>query len=548
MWMLVVFCTLGTIFQSINLAVCESGNGVGFGNYGGGSTSGGSGGSGSSSNGRSSSGPYSRVESGSCDSVPGRVDIMDKTECGKAARDLGFSETTARERSYSYLPPGCSWCGGDLCYNPDSSSSASCSSVSEICLCKKSGNSGSNSGSSGSSSSKFACPADTYCTNDNGPNGCQGYCESCPAGKTAPSTSSFTSISSCKLARCSKNCPKAWQGDGSCDAGCNNAACNYDGGDCGGSRTPASSGGASSGTASYSKVKRGSCDSVSGRVDITNKAMCETAAGDLGLSETTASEVSSNFPPGCFWYKSRNLYYNTDSYSTTSCSSTYSCLCNTPRNRRRQLSNKLNLLATKMYSTIFLPFTKSNVAEDFETRHKTPTPIKHTSFINISQANYTNQTITIDNICDAWLGEKEIGFDAQRNFFSRIFSPFHEIRRMLNASAPAAYATSSDGSSSSMTGGSGTNGGNSNSSPCSFLPKTNYGSMIMGIIGAIFAAWIRDLLILRSMLDTSTIELESLIGIVPSEWSEPWACFLNNQVEANMALKLLRRYSRSYNR
>ena len=201
-----------------------------------------------------------------------------------------------------------------------------------------------------------------------------------------------------------------------------------------------------------------------------------------------------------------------------------------------------------MYSTIFLPFTKSNVAEDFETRHKTPTPIKHTSFINISQANYTNQTITTDKICDAWLGEKEIGFDAQRNFFSRIFSPFHEIRRMLNASAPAAYATSSDGSSSSMTGGSGTNGGNSNSSPCSFLPKTNYGSMIMGIIGAIFAAWIRDLLILRSMLDTSTIELESLIGIVPSEWSEPWACFLNNQVEANMALKLLRRYSRSYNR
>merc|ERR1712166_1490442 len=104
---------------------------------------------------------------------------------------------------------------------------------------------------------------------------------------------------------------------------------------------------------------------------------------------------------------------------------------------------------------------------------------------------------------------------------------------MLNASAPAAYATSSRGR---------------------LLPAhcwrgtTNYGSMIMGIIGAIFAAWIRDLLILRSMLDTSTIELESLIGIVPSEWSEPWACFLNNQVEANMALKLLRRYSRSYNR
>ena len=78
---------------------------------------------------------------------------------------------------------------------------------------------------------------------------------------------------------------------------------------------------------------------------------------------------------------------------------------------------------------------------------------------------------------------------------------------------------------------------------------SNFSSTILGLLLIIFAAWIRDLCILRSMLDMlSTVELESLIGIVPSEWSEPWACFLNNQNEADMALQLLCRYSRNYNR
>ena len=38
---------------------------------------------------------------------------------------------------------------------------------------------------------------------------------------------------------------------------------------------------------SYSEVKSGTCGSVSGRVGITDKATCETAAGNLGLSGTT---------------------------------------------------------------------------------------------------------------------------------------------------------------------------------------------------------------------------------------------------------------------
>jgi hypothetical protein len=50
---------------------------------------------------------------------------------------------------------------------------------------------------------------------------------------------------------------------------------------------------------------------------------------------------------------------------------------------------------------------------------------------------------------------------------------------------------------------------------------SNFSSTILGLLLIIFAAWIRDLCILRSMLDMlSTVELESLIGIVPSEWSE----------------------------
>ena len=67
---------------------------------------------------------------------------------------------------------------------------------------------------------------------------------------------------------------------------------------------------------SYAKVESGTCG-----VEITNKAMCETAARSLGLSDTTASERSwSSSPPGCI-LDNYKLIYNTDSTSTTSCSS-----------------------------------------------------------------------------------------------------------------------------------------------------------------------------------------------------------------------------------
>eukprot|EP00944_MAST-04C_sp_MAST-4C-sp1_P013187 g13187.t1 len=81
----------------------------------------------------------------------------------------------------------------------------------------------------------------------------------------------------------------------------------------------------------YSKVESGTCGSVSGRVDITNKTTCETAAGDLGFSDTTAYELSTSYSPsGCSRSSIGSLYYNTDSSSTSSCSSDEFCLCEIP--------------------------------------------------------------------------------------------------------------------------------------------------------------------------------------------------------------------------
>jgi len=85
----------------------------------------------------------------------------------------------------------------------------------------------------------------------------------------------------------------------------------------------------------YSQVKSGTCGSV-----ITDKATCENAARSVGFIDTTAEEKSVYWlPPGCSMHAgtwecgpglfcSDELYYNTDSSSTTSCGSTdVSCIC-----------------------------------------------------------------------------------------------------------------------------------------------------------------------------------------------------------------------------
>ena len=116
---------------------------------------------------------------------------------------------------------------------------------------------------------------------------------------------------------------------------------------------------------SYSQVKSGRCGSESGKVDITDKAMCEHVAGNLGLSDTTAQEVSwSSAPPGCSWNSYGDLYYNKDSSSTESCSSFRSCLCLSAPECTRINGNELNtagcICGTKACSNTGSYCTKSN--------------------------------------------------------------------------------------------------------------------------------------------------------------------------------------------
>jgi len=78
----------------------------------------------------------------------------------------------------------------------------------------------------------------------------------------------------------------------------------------------------------YPRPESGNCDDVAGRKSILDKAGCDAAAVSLDLSDVVANEVSySHYPPGCFWRSDNRLYYNTLTTSTTSCSSSYICLC-----------------------------------------------------------------------------------------------------------------------------------------------------------------------------------------------------------------------------
>jgi hypothetical protein len=100
--------------------------------------------------------------------------------------------------------------------------------------------------------------------------------------------------------------------------------------------------------------------------------------------------------------------------------------------------------------------------------------------------------------------------------------------------------------------GSGSESGNSNrasreSSSCgATMSSSIFLYVVLGLIGLIVILWLRDLCILGSLLDTTTVEMTSTNAMVPNEWSEPWACFLNNDEEASMAIQLLHQFSRSY--
>ena len=78
------------------------------------------------------------------------------------------------------------------------------------------------------------------------------------------------------------------------------------------------------------------------------------------------------------------------------------------------------------------------------------------------------------------------------------------------------------------------------------LPPTPQYELVAYLIGLILLKWLYDLSILRSLIDTTTVSFASTVQIVPGEWSEPWACYLKNEAEANTAIDLLRKYGRAY--
>ena len=71
-----------------------------------------------------------------CNSVSNRELLPDKTACEAAATSMGLDDVVADEASFSRYPPGCFQLNdGRLVFNTMSTSTASCTSNSDFCLC-----------------------------------------------------------------------------------------------------------------------------------------------------------------------------------------------------------------------------------------------------------------------------------------------------------------------------------------------------------------------------------------------------------------------------
>ena len=61
---------------------------------------------------------------------------------------------------------------------------------------------------------------------------------------------------------------------------------------------------------------------------VTSKAECEEAARQLGLSDNVASEESvSNWPPYCYFYNERSLWFNNYGDAVSQCTNSAACIC-----------------------------------------------------------------------------------------------------------------------------------------------------------------------------------------------------------------------------
>ena len=74
---------------------------------------------------------------------------------------------------------------------------------------------------------------------------------------------------------------------------------------------------------------------------IKSKAGCEQAARQLGLSDTEASEENvSDYPPYCYIYDGKKLWFNTNGDSPSGCNSDEACICISASTTASQGRNK----------------------------------------------------------------------------------------------------------------------------------------------------------------------------------------------------------------
>ena len=305
--------------------------------------------------GANSQATFSRVRSGSCGSVSGRIAITDIATCESAARSLGIStfHTTVPSTTTAYItnpnnriynPPGCYWSKSErareyrpprysenLYYNPKSSSTFDCASNSgnpEFCICVSAPEctqiNGNEQNSAGDSSEPTGCICGTKfcavgppCLQTSGitanPAACQCDSVECTSDSgfycDTSSSSRCTDVFVSRLGTCnvlSGICSDVFscsQSDGTtpntATCQCGPAECNTNSGFyC----YKSSHGAGRCDTVAHSvaySMPPAICSSVSGRAAITDKTMCETAAKSLGLSDTTASQESSSSYPSC---------------------------------------------------------------------------------------------------------------------------------------------------------------------------------------------------------------------------------------------------------
>ena len=406
-------------------------------------------------------------------------DIEDVDECKEALRALGFevlSSSSIRivESSFSY-PTGCSFYrnGNRFYLNKRKSSSYGCSSY-YTCICSGSsstksiktltcGNGGPNGRAVSCANSKSPKSGSTVCgtssddiCSDDGPACCIPL-PTCgnggPNGRAVLCTKSVSAKpASTKCGQCRDDMPECCVGLTKESDICSETRCNSGGGGdmckCG---IPSNSiqgccnygmGLCPACPPKYRQITSGTCNDLIGYSTIFNKAACQTAANDLGFSQTTATNVYSfttpNAPRGCYSKQNgASLFYMHDSGGV--CREgfpEYRCICQKNSRRRMNDNDSTDSTVQTIQQTVRSPSLNNNSL-----------PIMtNTTFILTSFAYGFHMPNATENM-------------------SLIITKAHSFRRILYT-----------------------------------VPELNIGGIILGMIVLL---WLSDLFKLRSMLDTT---------------------------------------------